>query len=131
MKNRIDKKSAASLVFLSLGGFAAGFTNGFLASGGGIILYILLSRLNPDRSPSAARDNFASVVAAVLPLCIVSAITYSAKGNADLTLLSRFAIPAVIGGVLGAFICDKVKGDTLKFIFSVILIVSGINIIIR
>lgn len=131
MKIICDKKSRRALCFLASAGAAAGFCNGFLGAGGGIILLYAFGRLNPEKGERAARDNFASVVAAVLPLCTVSAITYSGRGHFDAELFSRLILPAAAGGVCGAFLTDRLNTAFLKNIFAVIVIVAGINMIIR
>ena len=127
---RLEKKAAAALGFLLMTGAAAGFCNGFLGAGGGIILLFALKKLNPMKGASAERDNFASVVAAVLPLCVVSAITYSGGGNFPADMFAVLVLPAAAGGVLGAFLTDRLNTSVLKGIFAVILIVAGINMIV-
>lgn len=130
MKIVCDKKSRRALCFLAAAGAAAGFCNGFLGAGGGIILLYAFKRLNPSSGTSAQRDNFASVVAAVLPLCVVSAITYSGRGHFDANLFARLILPAAMGGVCGAFLTDKLNTSMLKNIFAIIVIIAGINMII-
>lgn len=125
-----DKKSRLTLCFLAAAGAAAGFCNGFLGAGGGIILLYAFKRLNPSSGTAAQRDNFASVVAAVLPLCVVSAITYSGRGHFDAGLFARLILPAAMGGVCGAFLTDKLNTSLLKNIFAIIVIIAGINMII-
>lgn len=127
---KLEKKAAASLCFLLMTGAAAGFCNGFLGAGGGIILLFALKKLNPQKGASAERDNFASVVAAVLPLCVVSAITYSGSGNFPADMFAALVLPAAAGGVLGAFLTDRLNTSVLKGIFAVILIVAGISMIV-
>lgn len=130
MEIRADRKSLRGIAFLALTGAAAGFCNGFLGAGGGIILLYAIKKVNVKKGASAERDNFASVVAAVLPLCAVSAITYSSKGGFSPELMARLIIPATLGGVIGAYLTDKLDTALLKNIFAVIVIVAGINMII-
>ncbi len=130
MKIVCDKKSLLALGFLAAAGAAAGFCNGFLGAGGGIILLYAIKRINPVKGATAERDNFASVVAAVLPLCIVSAITYSGRGNFSGELFARLILPAAMGGVCGAFLTDKLNTSHIKNIFAVIVIVAGINMML-
>ena len=129
MKIAIEKKSVWKLGILALVGSAAGFINGFLGAGGGILLLYMFHRLNPNKSGEGARDDFASVVAAVLPLCVVSAISYSNRGSLDMNLFLRFVPGAVVGGVLGAYLTDKIDTKILKSIFALLIIVAGINMI--
>lgn len=128
MKTHENKISARTLAAFGAG-TAAGFINGFLGSGGGIILLYLFRRLSTDCGEERARNSFASVVAAVLPLCAVSAVVYSHKGMGDISLLLRFTAPAAAGGVLGAYLTDKLDTGVLSKIFAVIVTVAGINMI--
>ena len=38
---------------------------------------------------------------------------------------------ALIGGAVGAYLCGKIKSDKLNKLFSVVLIVSGVNMLYR
>lgn len=127
---RAEKKSLRAVAFLLVSGAAAGFCNGFLGAGGGIAMLFAFTRLNPRVGESAKRDNFASVVAAVLPLCLVSAITYSGRGTFSADLLAKLIIPASVGGVTGAFLTDRLNTDILKTVFAVIVIIAGVNMIL-
>ncbi len=119
------KSSAAAA-----GGAAAGFINGFLGSGGGIILLYLFGKLSRTDGANSPRDNFASTVAAVLPLSAVSAVIYSDRGMGDISILLRLALPAAAGGVLGALLTDRLNTDLLKEIFAVIVTVAGVNMLL-
>lgn len=125
----IDKKTAAKLSLCVLAGAAAGFVNGFLGAGGGIILLWIFSRMNPEKSAAALRNSFASVVFAVLLLSTVSAVSYSHTGNIDTTALLSLALPGALGGVIGAHLTDKLDTFILKMAFSVLIIIAGINMI--
>lgn len=124
-----NKKTAAKLFLCALSGAAAGFVNGFLGAGGGIILLWILTRMNPEKNAAALRDSFASVVFAVLLLSTVSAISYSHTGKIDMNALLSLALPGAIGGTLGAHLTDKLDTFILKLAFSVLIIIAGINMI--
>ena len=111
-------------------GALAGALNGFLGSGGGIILLYVFRRLNRGEK-NGEKDAFASVVAAVLPLCAVSAVVYSSRGMGDTGEVWRYALPAAGGGMLGAFLTDKLNTLLLRKIFAVMVILAGINMVFR
>ena len=129
MKIKIEKKTLSRLAVLAAVGSAAGFINGFLGAGGGILLLYMFHKLNPNKSGEGARDDFAAVVAAVLPLCIVSAISYSSRGSLDMHLFLRFVPGAIVGGVLGAYLTDKIDTAILKTVFALLIIVAGFNMV--
>lgn len=112
---------------LSLGGAAAGLINGLLGTGGGIIIIFILSRVNKDGDP---KDNFASAIAAILPMSVVSAGNYLKNGSVDLSDALPYILPAVVGGLLGALLLARIKTELLKRIFSFVLLYAGVNMII-
>ncbi len=123
------KKSFKNFILAASIGIAAGFINGFLGAGSGIILLWILHRANPSTTPEATRDNFGSVVGIVLLLSTVSAVMYSDKGMVDAGSLFVFIPSGIIGGILGAHITDRINTEILKLIFSVIIVIAGVNMI--
>ena len=123
------KKSYKNFILSASIGAAAGFVNGFLGAGSGIILLWMLHKANPSTDKGATRDNFASVVAIVLLLSTVSAVMYSDKGMVDVKTLFVFIPSGIIGGILGAHITDRINTDILKLIFSILIVIAGINMI--
>ena len=125
----IDKKGTRALVFALITGILAGFLNGFLGAGGGILLLFAISRLNPKKDSEAVRDNFATVVTAVLLLSVVSCVTYSQKSTVDIQLLAPLILPGAVGGIIGAYLTDRLNTSLLKTVFAFILIIAGFNMI--
>jgi len=118
-----------SNIFLPLlGGAAAGLVNGFIGTGGGIILVFILSRvMGSDKT----KDTFATVIDAILPMSAVSAFTYYTAGNLPLGEAAVYIAPAAIGGVIGAFLLDKISTKWLKVIFSVLVIYAGYRMLVK
>ncbi|MBR6677087.1 MAG: hypothetical protein IKL24_07145, partial [Clostridia bacterium] len=73
----LDKRDIKKLILLFAAGVSAGFLNGFLGAGGGIILMWLFNRQCGGEGADNVRDSFASVVAIVLMISTVSAVSYS------------------------------------------------------
>ncbi|MBE6574054.1 MAG: sulfite exporter TauE/SafE family protein [Ruminococcaceae bacterium] len=113
-------------VFLFLTGACAGFLNGLLGTGGGIIIIFALSRINKNNDP---KDNFATAIAAILPMSVVSAGFYLTRNSFDLKAVYPYILPAVVGGTLGAFLLCRIRADRLKRLFAVLLIIAGVNMI--
>ena len=104
--------------------FTAGIVNGFLGTGGGILLMCALSML-PANSDSTARDKFAQVIAIVLPMSLISAISYGESVNLGSAV--PYILPGILGGVCGAVLLDKLSVNFVKKLFAVMVIWAGIN----
>lgn len=115
-----------NLILTSLAGAAAGVVNGFIGTGGGIVLILILSKV---MKTCDTKDIFATVIAAILPMSVVSAVSYYIQGDLPIKETAVYIIPAVIGGVIGAFLLDKIKTDWLKLIFSGLVVFAGVKMI--
>jgi uncharacterized membrane protein YfcA len=115
------KKDMLALLF----GAAAGFINGLLGAGGGILLVRGAKYLFPD-SVSQPRDVFASALAVMLPISAASVVLYSTQGGAIPLEMPRFALPAVLGGTGGAMLLSVIEPRLLKLIFAALTVWSGI-----
>lgn len=128
IKNKISP--GVKFALLALGGFFGGLANGLLGAGGGIIMTFVLEKVM-DEGDMARRDVFANVIAATLPISVLSTAIYAARGNISLERFSIFVIPAVIGGVAGAFLLSKISTVWLKRIFALLVVWSGIYMVLR
>lgn len=124
---RPTSKNPKRLILTVAFGILGGFINGFLGAGGGIILLWALNRLHPPVTPDDTRDNFASVVAVVLIISTVSAVTYSHTNELNTSLMPCFVIPGMAGGLAGAYVTHRINTFYLKLFFSVLLIIAGVN----
>ena len=125
MKNKINKKLFFPLFCLF--SLIAGGVNGLLGTAGGIIFVYMLTVLTDNE----AKDNFATTICATLPISLVSAIVYFKNSKIDFDLIGKVAVPAILGGLLGAVIVDKINKKWLNVIFAVLVIYSGIKMILR
>mgnify|MGYP003296716496 CR=1 FL=1 len=107
------------------GGLAVGLLNGLLGAGGGIIAVFVLGKVLKD-TEADGKDIFANTVAIIVPLCILSLINYAAKGAIPFREASPLLLPAVLGGLLGGFLLDKLKVDAVRTLFGVLILISGI-----
>ncbi len=124
---KVEKSVKKKILYTTLTGSAAGFLNGFLGAGSGVLLMFVIAAMNPDKSDDASRDNFATVIACVLPISIVSTIIYIKSGAVGEDIIGRFAIPAAIGGLIGAVLTDRLNTKILRIVFAVIVVIAGIN----
>ena len=127
MKLTISLKACALLALCIVCGFAAGFLNGLVGTGAGIVFLILFRIFGGEIS----KDTFAFSMACVIPLSAFSLFTYRMPADfSTMTLIVTF-LTAAIGGTCGAFLQQKLKIGLLKKIFAVLVIYSGINMILK
>lgn len=126
---RVRRLRIAALPLLLLCGGAAGFVNGLLGAGGGIILVFTLgAAMGRDADP---RDIYATALAITLPVTALSLARYAAGGALDTTGFARFLIPAVLGGALGGWLLDRLDTRLTKKIFAAIVIWSGLSMLFK
>lgn len=117
---RLDRlKKYLILVIL---GTISGFVNGFLGTGGGIILLFAEMMFGRERDK---RDSYAETLCVMLVLSAVSAGSYFLGGSVDIEDLPRFCIPAALGGILGAFLLDRLPVGVTGKLFAVLVTVAG------
>lgn len=110
------------IILAVVGGFA-GFVNGFLGGGGGVaVLALLLTVLKLHQKCAQA-----TALLVILPLTVVSAVVYIVQGTVDWIPTLWTTLGVVVGGVLGALLLSKLKGNTAKIIFALVLIGGGIK----
>lgn len=107
-------------------GGAAGLVCGFFGGGGGMVLVPLLIRL----SGLERRHAFASSVAVILPLCLVSVAVYCLRGRLDLTAALPFLLGGLAGGFLGGRVFGRVPVDWLRRGFALLIVYGGIRALI-
>ena len=113
-----------SLPIVALGA-GAGFVGGLLGAGGGIVIVVGLSRLYRKelRDP---RTVFASTIAVMLPLSLISAIRYFKNGNMAWNGVGFLTVSAIAGGVIGALLLRRFSPDLIGRIFAAVVLISGI-----
>ena len=121
------------VAIVALGGLIAGFCNGLLGAGGGIVIVLALSAALPYDEESR-QSLYANALCVMLPLSLLTLSTYALGGNipdgflgADYALL---LLGAAIGGVLGALITDKLSSRALKKIFAALTVLAGVLMVI-
>ena len=112
-------------------GALAGFVNGLLGAGGGIIVTFFLSYALGN-TKGEKNKIFANALATMLPISVLSLVLYITKGHLKLTDRLIYLIPsAIVGGILGAFLLTKLKFRFVKIIFAILVIVSGFSMLVR
>ena len=126
MKNgiRTSKLKKRTLV----GGLSAlaGIINGFVGTGGGIILIFLFYLLRSGEEGDFKND-LVMTVTAVIPMSAVALFFYARGSNVDFHIIGRLFVPIALGGVTGAYLMSRIDKKWLTVIFSVLMIYSGIR----
>ena len=117
-------------LILSSASVIAGTVNGFIGTGGGIILYFTLKFLNKDKNAEEMKNILAMVVASVIPMSVISAVVYIIKGRIIYSELAVYLPAALMGGIAGAFLLDKLKFKVIKKLFAALIIYAGVRMII-
>ena len=106
-----------------IAGIAAGLANGFFGGGGGMILVPLLVR----RCGLSQQQAFATSVAVILPLCVLSSVIYWLRGGLELTVALPYLIGGLIGGWIGGKTFKKINTVWLRRIFALFILYGGVN----
>ncbi len=125
MKIISDKIGRSSTIRLLIIGTLAGFANGLLGAGGGILIVFGMTPLLAS-DPQGQRDVFANALAVMMPVSIVSVVSYLLAGRFDGAPFSLYLLPAVAGGLVGGFLLDRLKLPWIKRLFAAIVIWSGL-----
>ena len=100
------------LTLLIIGGICAGFVNGLLGAGGGILVVLGLRALY-GKKKEGTHAVFASAIAVMLPLSAFSAWQYAQKGGLPPFSFLGLALPAALGGMAGALLLKKISPKLL------------------
>ena len=116
----MQKKSGSKFRSAVAGG-AAGLANGFFGGGGGMILVPLLTRwCGLDQ-----RQAFATSIAVILPLCVLSSAIYWLRGGLDFMLALPYLLGGLLGGFLGGRMFKKLNMVWLRRAFALLILYGG------
>ncbi|MEG0894216.1 MAG: sulfite exporter TauE/SafE family protein [Oscillospiraceae bacterium] len=108
-------------------GFIAGIINGMFGAGGGLFLVPALKRKELTQKQAQATS-----VSIILPICVVSVITYLIKGIKTNPLqLFLLSIGGIVGGIIGSILLKRIKNIILRKIFAIIMIMSAVRLLIK
>lgn len=107
-------------------GALGGLANGLFGSGGGLFLVPLMTKW----SKLEERKAFATSVAIILSLSIVSSVVYFAKGALDFSTAWPYLLGGGIGGVISGLVFQKVPLNFLRRIFGLLILYGGIRAVL-
>lgn len=104
-----------------LAGSAAGFINGIFGGGGGMVLIPLLMH----RVHMTEKETFATSIAVILPICIVSLIAHMYWSGVVFSEAVPYMLGGTLGGLLGGKLYEKVNTLWLKRIFGIFVLYAA------
>lgn len=107
----------------AVSGVLAGVVNGLFGGGGGMVLVPLLRRW----CGLEERKAFATCVAVILPLCVVSAAVYMLRRGFDVVQALPYLIGGLAGGLVGGKLFGSVSVEWLRGLFAVFLLYGGVR----
>lgn len=109
------------LISLAVGA-GAGFINGFLGTGGGILLILAQSVMLREQD---TKDRFVTAVISILPMSVISACMYVADDGFSLGEAAPYLAAALPGGILGGWLMCRISPRLLKVVFALLMLWAG------
>lgn len=100
--------------------------NGFFGGGGGMVCVPMLEKvLKIDNKKSHA-----TALAVMLPIGISSALVYIFRVSMDWTMFAFVVVGFITGGIIGASLLKKLKGNIIRIIFIFVVLAAGVRILL-
>ena len=124
-------RTAARPLLLGLCGLLAGTVNGLLGAGSGILITYALRAVSPALREDS-RDLLANATAIILPLSLVSFLSYLRSGALPPDArLGIYLLPGLLGGFVGGILLDKLPAHVIRRLFAGLVLVSGLIMLLR
>ena len=107
----------------AVAGGLAGVANGFFGGGGGMVLVPLLT----GRCGLDQRRAFATSVAVILPLCVLSSVIYFFRGGLYLSAALPYLLGGLAGGWIGGRVFRRLNMDWLRRAFALLILYGGVR----
>ena len=107
-------------------GTLAGGLNGFLGTGGGMVLAIGLRAAYPGEDG----ENMATATASVMVLSVLSTILYLMGGRIGSADILPVILPALLGGSLGSLLLGKLRHEVIELLLGGMLLYSGLALLL-
>lgn len=124
------------LVFLAVTLVAAGALTGLLAGvfgvgGGAVVVPVLYEVFRVIGVPEDVRMPLCvgTSLAVIIPTSIRSFNAHRAKGMVDMSILKIWAVPVVLGVILGSYIARFAPADLFKIIFVIVAVFSALRLL--
>ncbi len=110
-------------------GLSAGFLNGLLGAGGGILIVFGLRKLLKGQLKDP-RAIYPTAIAVMLPLSLLSVWQYARAGSLELSHLGWLVLPAIAGGAIGALLLRRLSTKALSRLFAAVVLISGLVLVL-
>lgn len=106
-------------------GGIAGIANGLLGAGGGMLLIPLLRAFHLTKE----RELFATAIAVMLPISLVSFLVYLLHGSVNFGQALPYCIGGLAGGLLGGLFYQKIPTVWLHRALGVLILWGGVRLL--
>ncbi len=127
MRTYIDKQALHRALLCLGAGLAAGLVNGLAGTGAGVVFLLFWGIFGGG----ITKDAFSLAMACVLPLSVLSLMTYAPPTPTLLSMVPSMTVAAAAGGLCGAWLQKKVRVTVLKWAFALLVIWGGINMLLK
>lgn len=124
------------LAFLAVSLVVAGALTGLLAGvfgvgGGAVIVPVLFEVFRVIGVPEEVRMplSVGTSLAVIIPTSIRSFNAHRAKGLVDLSILKVWAVPVVLGVLVGSYIARYAPADLFKIVFVIVATISALRLL--
>ena len=107
----------------AVSGALAGIANGFFGAGGGMFLVPLFCRWVKMEDKKA----FATSLAVIMPLSVISGIVYLIKGEIDIPAAAPYLLGGLIGGIVSGLVFKKMSAKLLRRALALFIIYGGVR----
>lgn len=118
-------KNFKNNTLLIVTGVITGAINGFFGGGGGMVVVPMLNKLLHYET----KFSHATALCIILPVSIISGLTYIANKEFDLLICIAVTVGSVIGGVIGALLLKKIKAKWISKIFAFLMLIAGVKLL--
>jgi uncharacterized membrane protein YfcA len=124
--SELVKHQRTVIIGLSLG-FFGGFASGLLGIGGGtLIVPIMIFGLGMPMFLATATSMFTMIITAT-----AGSLQYYQQGVVNFPFALLIALGTVVGAQVGASTSKKMSNRSLTFVFALVLIAAGVNMLIK
>jgi uncharacterized membrane protein YfcA len=120
---RLDSRTGTRVV----AGVVAGGLCGLLGVAGGVVIVPALTSRRVGMTRAAASG---TTIAAVLPISVVAAVTYTGLHDVDGRAASAVIPGAAAGVILGSLLASRVRAPVLRLLFNLVLLATAVRLLV-